>query len=181
MLASLCPSAETGKYCTVTVRSEINLEPNKSLTQIPSASCPTRSSRIPNFPLPATAILFRPSLDGLYWFCHFSVLMLMAVSGLQLSVVFITDHFPCLNYYVRNGSRDIDWTSWARDLSHLTDSLDWVPIHTHTNAYTELFVYPVSDPGCVWGGSGARTQSRSASWRSSLRLWWFLCQYRSAI
>lgn len=106
---------------------------------------------------------------------------------LCVQVVFISDHFPCLNYSMRSGSRDIDWTSWARDLSHLTDSLDWVPRHTHTHthacmhAYTELFVYPLSVPGCVRSGSAARTESWSASWWSSLRLWWFLCQYRSAI
>lgn len=35
------PRAETGKYCRVTARSEINLEPSKSMRQIPSAPCLT--------------------------------------------------------------------------------------------------------------------------------------------
>lgn len=73
---------------------------------------------------------------------------------------------------------------WLNELSEGFEPSDWftwlnAKRHTLTHAYTELFVYPVSVPGCVWGGSGSRTKSWSASWRSSLRLWWFLCQYRS--
>lgn len=135
-------------------------------------SPPQRWSSVPAW-MAFTDFAAFPSLCS--WLCQ-AINYLLCVR-----VVFITDHLPCLNYYVRSGSRDIDWAGWAEDLSHLTDSLDWVPEHTHTHIYTELFVYLVSVLGCVWGGSAARTKSWSASWRSSLRLWWFLCQYRSAI
>lgn len=73
VLARRNPRAKTGKYCRVTARSEINLEHNKSIQEIPSAPRLTRSYHIPDCLSLVLVLGLVAALDGLHRFLDFSI------------------------------------------------------------------------------------------------------------
>lgn len=73
VLARQNPRAKTGKFCRVTARSEINLEPNKSIQEIPSAPRLTRSYHIPDCLSLVLVLGLVSALDGLHRFLDSSI------------------------------------------------------------------------------------------------------------
>lgn len=70
VLARQYHRGKTGKYCRVTARSKINLEPNKSIQEIPSAPRLTRSHHIPDFLSPVLVLGLVSALERLHRFLH---------------------------------------------------------------------------------------------------------------
>lgn len=110
VLARQNPRAKTGKFCRVTARSEINLEPNKSIQEIPSAPRLTRSYHIPDCLSLVLVLGLVSALDGLHRFLDSSIHrdrdgpLIVCVCFFFL----ISDIVPFLNTNIKNRGMDSD-------------------------------------------------------------------------